>query len=259
MLKPLSLFIVSLFAICFIFNCGRNSDSEQQQWYQEVDSELLKSDIYVEEKENRINNLKHNLSSQTKPETRHTINELLLFEYDAFISDSAIHYINENLMNPVVTNNLKLKNHYLIKKADVSAHAGLFNEATEILTRINKSTLDSTLLEEYYAAYCDLHQYQSEYSSNSEFTRQHETTRALYIDSLIRVAPSSSFNYLTHVSAEMAREGNFEEALKILLENLNKYTSGDRRFSILASILADVYHQMGNEADYHKYLALSTF
>lgn len=230
---------------------------EKEHLYSIIDEEIERVPYYDEEKEKKIADLKRRINSENSLEVKKELTDWLISEYEAFISDSALYYINVNLENPVVMNNPQMETALLIKKADVAAHAGLFGESANVLASINRGNLDSSLLESYYAAYCDLYQYQSEYATDSEYARRHERLREIYIDSLSDVTSPSSINYVMNRAAKEARDGNLKEAEQMLLTNMNKYTSGDRNYSIIASILADIYKGRGDNANYHKYISLS--
>lgn len=236
--------------------CTHNNE-EKITFYDSVDEEISNVYAYDLEKEKRIEDIKNNLKKETSPEMRRTLTNLLISEYEAYKSDSALFYINLNLINPVVKNNPYYKSELLIKKGDIAAHAGLFQESKEILDGIDKNLLDKRLLESYYSAYCDLYQYQAEYSTDTEYAKRNEVLREKYIDSVSNIADHSSINYVINYSAKQAREGNYKDAENLLLENLKKYKSGDRNYSILASILAYVYKEDGKNDHYHKYIAES--
>ena len=252
--------LLLLICCCMLFSCREEhgSGKDKDPIFIEIDKEISKAGQYDDEKEKRIDNIKKRIGAEDNaPQTQRELVNLLIDEYEAYISDSALYYINLNLSNPSVLENKKLENELLIRKADVAAHAGLFSDATLILSQINKQDLDSALLVNYYGAYCDLYQYLSEYATESEYAKRHEELRELYIDSVCQVASPSSINYIVYHTASMGRRGKFEEARKLLLDNIDKYSSGDRNYSILASILADVYHGMGDNENYKKYLSLS--
>lgn len=250
-----------MFALSFftLQNCGdsNNISEENQELYEQIDKEIDKAGYYQEEKERRIDNIKERMQKETSPEVKRELTDWLIGEYEAYISDSAVYYINQNLENPSVKKNPNLELGLLIKKADIAAHAGLFGEAAEILENIDKSLLDSILLENYYSAYCDLYQYQSEYANESEYAVNHEKLREQYIDSICRIADPSSINFVVYRAASAARNGDFNEAERMLREKLDKYHSGDRNFSILSSILADIYKQKGDKNRYREYIGKS--
>lgn len=252
------LILLTLLTVLVGSSCKRASDKEaRENLYNQIDEEIERVEIYEEEKEKRIEDLKERISTQENSNIKRELTYLLINEFESYISDSALHYINQNLNSLPQEVSDKERTNLLIKKADVTAHAGLFNEAAEILKGIDRQSLDSVQLESYFSAYCDLYQYQSEYTSDSEFGRNNELLRQQYIDSISKVASPSSFNYVVNNAAEAARNGKFEEAEKILNDKISQYKSGNRNYSILASILADIYKQKGDKNNYHKYLSLA--
>lgn len=258
--KLISLTAISGLMLSFLpLGCGKESHDagEFVDLYTEIDNEIENSSRYDEEKEKRIEDLKKKLAGTTNAEMQKELTDWLITEYEAYISDSALYYVNRNLENPIVKGNKRLETALTIKKADIAAHAGLFGESDDLLASINASDLDSTLLESYYSAYCDLYQYQSEYNNSNEFVKSHEKLREIYIDSISMVAPPTSFNYLMNYAAKAARGGDFKTAEDLLKENLDKYLPGDRHYSILASILADIYKQQGDTKNYREYICKS--
>lgn len=256
MLRVIFYNIFPITFFCLISSGCVNSNYKESQ-YENIDREIEQVSLYEDEKIRRIENLKEKLRREKSQEVKIELINWLIDEYESFISDSALYYINLNLENPVVKENKILENSLKIKKADVAAHAGLFGEAAEILSNIDRQNLDSTLLVNYYGAFCDLYQYQSEYASDSEYAETHEVLRELYIDSIGRVAPPSSISFVINQAASETRKGNFSVAEKMLLENLGKYRPGERNYSILASILADTYKHNGDDKSYHKYISES--
>lgn len=240
-----------------LISLGCENSCPKDSLYYEIDREIEKVSDYEDEKERRIDNIKERLSKEGSQDVKIELINWLIAEYESYISDSALYYINLNLENPKIRDNKSLETALLIKKADVAAHAGLFGEASDILADIDRQNLDPDLLEDYYSAYCDLYQYQSEYATDSEYADNHARLRELYIDSIGRVAPPSSISYVVNQAASEARNGNFPVAEKMLKEHLEKYRPGERNYSILASILADTYKNNGDVENYHFYIGQS--
>lgn len=225
--------------------------------FTDIDEAISAVEFYDSKKESRIKDIKRKLKATESDELKLELTDWLIDEYESYNSDSTLYYINENIENPLNQRNTLNKVRLLIKKADVAAHAGLFGEANEILEKIDKNELGSKLLESYYSAFCDLYQYQSEYATSSEYALHYALLREAYIDSIGMVASPESINYVVNHAASAARNGDYQKAEKMLLENLNKYNSGERNYSILASILADIYQQKGERNNYIKYIGKS--
>ncbi|MCH5235119.1 MAG: hypothetical protein J1E16_07475 [Muribaculaceae bacterium] len=253
-MRNLKILIISLLGLVSL-GCRKTQPKDSQ--YYEIDREIENVAVYEGEKERRIDNLKERLHKEQSPDVRIELINWLIAEYESYISDSALYYINLNLENPRVKENRSLETALLIKKADVAAHAGLFGEASDILEAIDRQNIPADLLEDYYSAYCDLYQYQSEYATDSEYAENHAQLRELYIDSVGQVAPPSSISFVVNQAASEARNGNFPVAEKMLKEHLEKYRPGERNYSILASILADTYKNNGDKKNYHYYISQS--
>lgn len=243
---------------CFV-SCHsyENKEGKLKRLYSEVDEEIQKVEEYDAKKERRINVLKERLANEKDSIDRSEIIDDIIEEYEAFISDSALYYINLNLENPYVRRSEFKKTDLLIKKADVAAHAGLFLEAGEILGSIDRRNLSEELLEKYYSAYCDLYQYQTEYSTDSEYSRAHSKLREAYNDSVSMIANPNSINYIINHSASDFRKGNYDEAEEMLQKSIFLYQSGEREYSIIASLLAELYRNRGDKKKYNEYLCYS--
>lgn len=244
---------------CLICGCSGNSHSDHNvaSLYEDVDNEIERRDIYTREKEAVIDKLRTQLAKTTDKRERLNLSNKLINEYEAFVSDSALNYISISQQLADELGDRHELTRLQIKKADIASHAGLFSEAHTMLRCVNRADLDSTLLPYYYAAYCSLYQYETEYLPEGEYSARKGNLRDLYTDSLIRVTPKNTFDYLINWSSQQINQGNHELARRELESNLAKYKSGDREYSIIASILAYLYKTENNKDLYHKYLAIT--
>lgn len=250
------------FILAFVFSgckpAQKTEDStEMLNLYGELDREIARSHDYELVKESRINALKRSLDIANSSADRTRIVNLLIDEFNAYNADSALYYISYNMRRPAVRHIPGEYTALAIKRADVLAHAGLFYDALEALRTIPRDSITPDMLEAYYSTYCAAYQYLSEYNNEHETAIEHERMRSIYTDSVKMVVEPGSFNDLVYVMMETARNGDPETAIKTLSENLDKYESGDRKFSILASILADICKNSGNEEDFKRYIVLS--
>lgn len=255
-------FVVSAVIAAVSTACGSGgadaaSDRSMAALYDSIDAEMTRSGIYRAEKERRIGILRDELEAESEPGRRMRLTDRLIGEFESYNSDSALHYVNANLASPCLEGNGRARTALLIKKADITSHAGLFAEALAIMATLSSAEMDSALLEDYYSTYCGIYQYQSEYTQDSEYRDEYERQRGLYTDSLIAVAPADSFNGIVNLAPAIAREGRPDEAVAMLKSHLSNYVSGTRSYSILASILAYIYKIKGDTDNYKRYLAQS--
>lgn len=257
-------FISILFFFAFLFNptaCSkgesRKEGKESHNLFEEIDNEIEKAELYETEKQQRIDLLKSQYLKEPDLKRKAEVGNLLIEEYESFISDSALRYVNLNLENPEVVKDEKKTFKLRIKKADITAHAGLFGESLAILASIPANRLDTTLLRDYYYAYCDLYQYQCEYTTDGLYAQENALLRDLYTDSVTRISEPSSLVYVVNKAANLINKGQTSEAEQLLLGKIGEYKSGERNYSILASILAYDYKTTGQTDLYKHYLAES--
>ena len=249
-----------IFILLLIVSCiGKESDTnpELKSLYAELDSEIARSGSYEAEKEERIADLRNKLKGAADPHRRADIIDALIGEYEAYDADSALYYVGCGLNEAKTRGDDRAEILLNIKRADILAHAGLFSDALSVIDLIPQNSLDRNVKEKYYSAYCSIYQYLSEYTSDHEPAAENERMRRLYADSLSMVAGPESFDYLVNVMTERARSGRVDETIALFEDKLKEKHSGDRSYSIIASILAYLYKTNGNEDEYKRCLALS--
>lgn len=241
-------------AAAMLFGCGQR---DQNDVFSDVDAAIERSGTFQAEKENEIERLRREFAAEGDDYRRLATGNKLIEQYEAYVSDSALHYVSRNLENPIVKADRNLTNRLLIKRADILSHAGLFSTAEQTLKAIPKAELDSTLLEQYYATLAGLYQYQIEYSDDTEFAIENDRRREAYIDSVIQYSNPSKLDYLINYASSRIRKGKYDEAIPPLEKALATYSAGQREYSILASLLAYAHQSQGDREKYKRYLALS--
>lgn len=235
---------------------GGGVKEDLKQLYAEVDKEISRSNIYETEKNRHIEQLQKNLAKVDNDRSRLVVYDNLISEYQSYVCDSALKYVEKARMLAERAGDRDTQMRLLLKKADIASHAGLFTEAHEILSNVNENELDSTLKTAYYSALCALSQYETEYLPAGEYTVRSLEARRRYTDSLMRVSAPTSFEYITNWADETMHVKP-EQVQRKLKEELEKYSSGTREYSIIASTLARAYAETSN-ADMQKiYLALT--
>lgn len=246
--------------ILLLASCSRQESEltpELQGLYEELDQEIANSEQYEQSKVFRIAQLRKSYAAAPDEKQRTMLINRLIEEFNAYNADSAIYYINMNMRRPIVYLTPGEHTRLTIRRADVLAHAGLFSDALAIMQKIPRDSLTPNLMEAYYSTYCATYQYLSEYSSEHDTALDNERLRALYADSLHQVVAPNSFNHMVFVMADIARDGNTQEAIDGLSNYLKGFRSGTREYSILASTLAYMYKTAGMLNEYKRHIALS--
>ncbi|MFT3995141.1 MAG: DUF6377 domain-containing protein [Dysgonomonas sp.] len=249
-MKKIFLLILILFPICDIFP-NISQDTTFHALY-----ELMKhKDIYMEEKEEKISEIKRMLKTpNVTKEQRYDINLKLYNEYKTYISDSAIYYARENttiaqeLHNSVwiYESKLDLVSLYIV--------AGMYIEAIDILKSINNKELPDWLLIRYYDCYKQLYNY---YSSNNPYTLIYAEKSNQYRDSLLNVLNKESNHYKIVYSEKLYDESQLDGAKQILQSLLDQTKSDTHEKAVLAYALANIYKKEGNIDKQKYYYAVS--
>lgn len=232
-------------------------DDGLETLYAQLDSELEKSHVYQAEKEQRIGYVRDKYVRAASPTDRMTLAGQLIDEFESYVSDSALYYIDRAMsLAHLLGDSLQVQRLH-IRRADVMSHAGLFAEAQDILDNLKRSGVDSSLMENYYSVFCTLYQYISEYNNDSIRSKNTNALRSLYTDSVNAVASPSSFNYIVLEANEQIVHGNIDSTIALLKSHLKEFQSGTRSYSIIASIIAYGYKRKNDSENFKRYLTLS--
>lgn len=253
----LSLLLLLMLTLMSCDRGRRDSSSDLEDLYSQLDSEIARSTDYERIKEQRIAGLKRDYDLSHDRNRRTAIINQLIDEFDAYNADSALFYVSYNLRRPAVQATAGEYTRLLIKRADIFAHAGLFADALATMKEIPADSVTDALKEDYYSTYCATYQYLSEYTDEHETGPEYAQQRTNYVDSLSRVIRPDSFNHTVYIMSEMARSGRPDTAITVLSDRLNDYPLGTREYSILASTLAYIYKTAGYPEEYRRHVVLS--
>ncbi|MDE6444485.1 MAG: hypothetical protein K2K64_08730 [Muribaculaceae bacterium] len=253
-------YLITILLLMGCMACQNKDDKNPEDvrsLYVTLDNEIEGYQNYDSKKDLRIEELKqHYLKEKDSAKGLEIINRLV-YEFNSYNADSALFYVDRCLHHPLVRNDRHETMRLIIRKADIYAHAGLFSDALATLAAIPRQEIPDKLLEEYFATYCALYQYLSEYTSEHDTSSLYVEKRAIYADSLRQVTDQGSFNDLIYVYTEKARNGDTETAISALKGELSKYQPGMREYSIIASTLAYIYKTVGNDTEYRRNLTMS--
>ncbi|MCQ2351630.1 MAG: DUF6377 domain-containing protein [Paludibacteraceae bacterium] len=184
-------------------------------------------------------------------------NHYALFEeYQSYICDSALFYINLDIIEKSKQGREADVWFSQIKKAQVLSVSGLYLEALEQLQQIPSSTLDSVSLTQYYKAYADLYLYLAEYASEDEFKYKYLSLMDVYQDSILNTG-GDEFLIFTTQASRLLSSHRYSEARYLLEDNLKTVNKHSRDYAILTSTLSFVCHLLEDYSGERAYLILS--
>ncbi len=215
---------------------------------QQVDSLLLELDKTIslsarfeEEKLHRIALVKEGLKRSLPLEEEYRINRRLYQEYEAYICDSARHYINKNIAIAIRLGNAEWLDEAKLCKAHILATSGLYAEGVNLLGSIDKQRLSPRLLPDYYTTFENIYLYHAEYAQDDEYMVEYLQKMRLYRDSILQVVSADSYQYVIAKAPSLVDTHQLKEAEKLLKAALGKESPDTRNFAVLMSILAFVY------------------
>lgn len=225
--------------------------------FKKLDQTLATRQTFMVIREERVAHLKELLKKADNQYARYSYNLDLFKEYQPYISDSAIYYLESNLVLARQIGELRLYDETRIMLAYLLSSNGMYKEATDILDSINRKTLDKSLTLSYYLAYDHAYGEMSFYSRSKTAAKGYELIANFYKDSLVRMLNHESEQYLSLLETQLRDSGNILEALNINTKRMDKISPENPQFGLIAFHRSLSYKLNGEEGLRKKYLILS--
>ena len=105
-------------------------------------------------KEIELNGLKKLLhEAKGKPDEMYYVTTQIIQEYIPFTFDSALHYINQNLVLSRLANNARMLNETRLLLSQILSSSGQYKESLDVLADVNRGALTREMLVDYYSSY----------------------------------------------------------------------------------------------------------
>lgn len=223
-----------------------------------LDEAICAHDDYVSARETRIARLKRQLmDADTAGNAFFRWNGEIYREYKAYICDSAIHYLNTNLQWAERRGWHEAADETRLELAYLMSTAGMYQEAGDLLRRIDKSALPARLLPDYFNCYHKLYDELSLYTLDDTFKQRYRASALCYDDSLMQVLPPASALYLERKEMREAAAGNMDEALSINDMRLANAEPNTPEYALVTYHRSLLYRKLGNREEEKRCLALS--
>ena len=222
--------------------------------YEKLDNIIDSRHVYIEQRESRIKNLKSQLVRSKTASDQYALNNKLFYEYQKYLCDSAISYLNNALENAYV-----LKNQSFVAKTKLEliflyASSGVFEESLELLNTIEYEHLTGKLKLQYYITSESLYGELKRLANEKRNIEKYEHKRKLYEDSILMAAPSSNERFLKIREASFLSAKKYDKALKLNDYRMSITPNDDPKFSIIAFDRFLIEREMGNLDGEKKYL-----
>ena len=244
-----------LFFSCYSAFAGESLDSLLNV----LDKTIKEADTYVQIKENKLHELKKE-ARKTPPVSveRYHLNNDIYLEYKAYSSDSALHYLNENMLLARQLNDKERELKIQLELSYLLSSIGMYMEAADILNSIDRQTLPSSLLGYYYTCY--EHVYFEAGAAQPRykmFASRYAKLSHAYRDSMQVTLDPSSATYLWLRETQLREAGKYDEALEFSDRRLAESSFGTPQYALVAYQRFRLFESMGKKDEHLYYLVLS--
>ena len=248
--------------LCFLlfFSCHSALAGESLDSLLNVlDKTIKEADTYVQIKENKLHELKKE-ARKTPPFSveRYNLNNDIYLEYKAYSSDSALHYLNENMLLARQLNDKERELKIQLELSYLLSSIGMYMEAADILNSIDRQTLPSSLLGYYYTCY--EHVYFEAGAAQPRykmFASRYAKLSHAYRDSMQVTLDPSSATYLWLRETQLREAGKYDEALEFSDRRLAESSFGTPQYALVAYQRFRLFESMGKKDEHLYYLVLS--
>lgn len=248
--------------LCFLlfFSCHSAFAGESLDSLLNVlDKTIKEADTYVQIKENKLHELKKK-ARKTPPFSveRYHLNNDIYLEYKAYSSDSALHYLNENMLLARQLNDKERELKIQLELSYLLSSIGMYMEAADILNLIDRQTLPSSLLGYYYTCY--EHVYFEAGAAQPRykmFASRYAKLSHAYRDSMQVTLDPSLATYLWLRETQLREAGKYDEALEFSDRRLAEASFGTPQYALVAYQRFRLFESMGKKDEHLYYLVLS--
>jgi len=252
--------LIYLFVLFVPLFCLASQEKDIQQILKGMDAVVANNESYILKKEARLEVL-YNRKQVLQPQSEYLydLNYQLYEEYKAYICDSAIAYLNENInIARHLRDNERLVDSKLLL-ASLLESSGLYKEASDLIDSIDRSTLPNRFIVKYYNTYYRVYRALEHYTPDQRLGAIYRDKMRTYRDSLYQVTDREATDEESRIIWETyhREKNNYEEARRINDLRLEAVKPGTPAHAMVTYYRSLIEDDQGN-AEMRKYnLALS--
>ena len=222
-----------------------------------LDRTIQEHETYVAQRELRIGHLKLLVNGiEVKSAEHYNLNNQIYKEYRAFICDSAIHYLNENIRIAEYLHDTDRKIESKLQLSLLLSSTGMYTESIDVLESVDRQEVAARLIPDYT---CFDHVYGelSVYTQDKALSGHYWSISQAYRDSLYAILPPASEERLLMREALLRDQHQYEEALKIndlRLAEMEPYTP---QYAMATYHRSLIYKYSGDHLGEEKNLCIS--
>lgn len=254
--------LVFLFFLFYISSACYAGNPSVEVYLTKLDSVLAESEEFVQQKENRISEIRKKYTGHLQLEEEIWLNRLMYDEYFVYNADSAMNYVNRNIHIARQLHRQAWEQEWQLHKVFVLSATGLLVEAEKNLNEIQFSDLPENLRYTYFDRKIYLCSHLGQYIggrlglADSYFAQ--ETDLKLQAKAYITPDNPAYDSFYGSLYTNLPASAQRDSVKYNLKKKVDESTLTTRNDAINAYILAILFKGDNDEANYIKYLTYSS-
>ena len=225
--------------------------------YRCLDAAIADSSAFIAKREDAIRRIRDKYVHTGEASTRYVVALELYEEYKPFMNDSALAWLGRARDEARRCGDRAGENRCLALTAYQCSNTGMYTEAVDILSSIDKSVLGRDGLVDYYMAYNHLYGELGYYCKVRYLKDKYFALAHVYADSLLAVAAPDSDIRLQLLETTAYNEGDYAKALRYNDMRLKLAMKESHRMAIVAFYRYLDYKMLGDTDEWTYWLAMS--
>ena len=229
---------------------------DEQRLLKLLDGYIERRDLYTEQKEDKIKQLKLKLRIADNDKSRLSILNDIYREYYTYRYDSAMVYANRGLALSQSESNAYYTTLNRINRAAVLSTGGFYSQAETLLNEIGENNVPHQLKQYYYYNTTWLYIYWEAFCDKSEFKDYYRQKKLQFLRLTVNTTHSNHVGLYAYLSGELAYLENplGKNVLRHYTIAINNSPVNSRVHASAAYCIARYYREIGNMQLYEKYI-----
>ena len=229
---------------------------DEQRLLKLLDGYIERRDLYTEQKEDKIKQLKLKLRIADNDKSRLSILNDIYREYYTYRYDSAMVYANRGLALSQSESNAYYTTLNRINRAAVLSTGGFYSQAETLLNEIGENNVPHQLKQYYYYTTTWLYSYWEAFCDKSEFKDYYRQKKLQFLRLTVNTTHSNHVGLYAYLSGELAYLENplGKNVLRHYTIAINNSPVNSRVHASAAYCIARYYREIGNMQLYEKYI-----
>lgn len=229
---------------------------DEQHLLKLLDEYIDRRELYTEQKEEKIKQLKIKLRMAHNNDKRLSILDAIYREYYTYNYDSAMVYTNRGLALALTDNNTYFATLNRINRAAVLSTGGFYSQAETLLNEIGEKNVPQQLKQYYYYTTTWLYNYWESFCDKSEFKNYYRQKKLQFLRLTVNTTHSNYVGLYAYLSGELAYLENplGKDVLRHYTIAINNSPVNSRVHASAAYCIARYNRELGNMQLYEKYI-----